>query len=114
MEADISTASDAGEVTVAMEPLRLSESSPHRPHLHDLAMELTAASAGFRRSLPEGVAGLVAVGEMGIEQGNERHARMVLGAAPVLVRGVTARYVAGRPHRPQAGQSSRSTSTMMR
>ena len=38
-----------------MEPLTLSEGSPHRPALNDLAVELAAASAGFRRSLPAGV-----------------------------------------------------------
>lgn len=38
-----------------MEPLRLSEGSPHRPALNDLAVELAAASAGVRRSLPPGV-----------------------------------------------------------
>ena len=38
-----------------MEPLLLSEGSPHRPALNDIAVELAAASAGFRRSLPDGV-----------------------------------------------------------
>ncbi|OAI48867.1 cell filamentation protein Fic [Gammaproteobacteria bacterium SCGC AG-212-F23] len=35
-----------------MEPLLLSEGSPHRKELTDLAAELIAKSAGFRRSLP--------------------------------------------------------------
>ncbi|MCU7919274.1 MAG: Fic family protein [Candidatus Thiodiazotropha sp. (ex Epidulcina cf. delphinae)] len=38
-----------------MEPMRISESSRHRASLSDLAVELAAHSAGFRRSLPEGV-----------------------------------------------------------
>ena len=38
-----------------MEPLVLTDGSRHRPGLSDLALELTAASAGFRRSLPPGV-----------------------------------------------------------
>lgn len=39
-----------------MEPLVLSEGSRHRGPLNDLAVELAAASSGFRRSLPAGVA----------------------------------------------------------
>lgn len=38
-----------------MEPLRISESSKYRGALADLAVELAAHSAGFSRSLPEGV-----------------------------------------------------------
>jgi Fic family protein len=38
-----------------MEPLLLSGGSVHRPALNDMAVELAAASAGFRRSLPAGV-----------------------------------------------------------
>ena len=38
-----------------MEPLLLAEGSRHRAGLSDLAVELAAASAGFRRSLPSGV-----------------------------------------------------------
>ncbi len=38
-----------------MEPMRISESSRHRGGLNDLAVELAAHSAGFRRSLPDGV-----------------------------------------------------------
>ena len=48
-------AEDRGESPTAMEPLVLAEGSRHRPELSDLALELTAASAGFRRSLPPGV-----------------------------------------------------------
>jgi len=39
-----------------MEPMLLSEGSRHRPQLTSLAVDLAAASAGLRRSLPEGVA----------------------------------------------------------
>ena len=53
--ADISTAQDRAEVLSALEPLVLSGGSRHRPALSDLALELAAASAGFRRSLPVGV-----------------------------------------------------------
>ena len=46
-----------------MKPTLISEGSTHRGVLTDLAVELAAHSAGFRRSLPEGVltalAGLV-------------------------------------------------------
>jgi Fic family protein len=38
-----------------MEPMRISETSRHREGLADLAVELAAHAAGFRRSLPEGV-----------------------------------------------------------
>ena len=48
-------AEDRGESQTAMEPLVLTDGSRHRPGLSDLALELTAASAGFRRSLPPGV-----------------------------------------------------------
>ena len=46
---------DRGERTALMEPLRFSDGSRHRPGLADLAVELAAASAGLRRSLPQGV-----------------------------------------------------------
>ncbi len=46
---------DRSEATGLMEPLVLSQSSPHRPALTDLAVGLAGASAGFRRSLPEGI-----------------------------------------------------------
>ncbi len=46
---------DRGESTGLMEPLVLSGGSRHRPALNDLAIELATASAGFRRSLPDGV-----------------------------------------------------------
>ncbi len=55
MNTDISVTKDRGEAVAMMEPLLLSEASRHREALIDLAVELAARSAGFRRSLPEGV-----------------------------------------------------------
>jgi len=55
LEPDILAALDRGEQVSIMEPLLISESSRHRGDLADLAVELAAHSAGFRRSLPEGV-----------------------------------------------------------
>ena len=52
---DISAAKDRGEAVSMMEPLLISEGSRQREALIDLAVELAARSAGFRRSLPEGV-----------------------------------------------------------
>jgi len=52
---DIVGATDRGEVVTALEPLFLTEASRHRPGLADLAVDLAAASAGLRRSLPLGV-----------------------------------------------------------
>jgi len=46
---------DRGESIGLMEPLLVTESSKHRTALTDLAVELAARSAGFRRSLPPGV-----------------------------------------------------------
>jgi Fic family protein len=48
-------APDRGEPVSLMEPMRISETSHQRGELADLAVELAAHSAGFRRSLPEGV-----------------------------------------------------------
>jgi Fic family protein len=54
---------DRGETVGLMEPLLIEESSGRRGDLTDLAVDLAARSAGFRRSLPTGVltalAGLV-------------------------------------------------------
>ena len=47
--------SDRGECTLGMEPVLIGEGSKHRGPLVDLAVDLAARSAGFRRSLPEGV-----------------------------------------------------------
>jgi hypothetical protein len=46
---------DRGESTDQMEPLVLSGGSKHRPALNDLSIELATASAGFCRSMPNGV-----------------------------------------------------------
>lgn len=54
-ETDIKEALDEGESPSMMEPLLISENSKHRRDLADLAVDLAAHSAGFRRSLPEGV-----------------------------------------------------------
>jgi len=54
-ETDIKEATDGGESPSMMEPMLISGSSKHRGALTDLAVELAAHSAGFRRSLPEGV-----------------------------------------------------------
>ena len=48
-------ADDRGESVGLMEPMLVSESSPHRTPLTDLAVDLAGRSAGFRRSLPDGV-----------------------------------------------------------
>jgi Fic family protein len=55
IEADIKVAPDRGEDTAVMEPLQIDATSKHRNELSELAHELTAKSAGFRRSLPEGI-----------------------------------------------------------
>ena len=55
MNTDISAATDSHEAVSMMEPLLISEGSRHRAALTDLAVELGAHSAGFRRSLPEGI-----------------------------------------------------------
>jgi Fic family protein len=55
MEADISAAADGGETVALMEPVLIAEGSRHRGDLTDLAVEVAARSAGFRRSLPDGV-----------------------------------------------------------
>ncbi len=54
IEADTDTL-DRGESVAMMEPIRIGEESSKRPELTELALELAAKSAGFRRSLPEGV-----------------------------------------------------------
>jgi Fic family protein len=55
MEADKMATLDRGESTTEMEPLLPSEDSRHRPALTDLAVDLAARSAGFRRSLPPAI-----------------------------------------------------------
>lgn len=51
---------DRGETVNIMEPLQIAEGSSHRLALTELAVELAAKSAGFRRSLPEGVVSALA------------------------------------------------------
>tara|TARA_R110000787_G_scaffold164366_3_gene277486 strand:+ start:13084 stop:14274 length:1191 start_codon:yes stop_codon:yes gene_type:complete len=46
---------DRDEPATIMEPLQISGGSRHRAALTELSMELAAKSAGFRRSLPDGV-----------------------------------------------------------
>lgn len=55
IQQDMATVADRGELVSAMEPMLLAEGSRHRGTLTDLAVELAARSAGFRRSLPDGV-----------------------------------------------------------
>lgn len=55
METDIKEAIDREESPALMEPLLISGTSRHRTELADMAVELVRHSAGFRRSLPEGV-----------------------------------------------------------
>lgn len=52
---DTKALSDRGEEVSLMEPMRVSETSCHRRDLTDLALELATHSAGFQRSLPEGI-----------------------------------------------------------
>jgi Fic family protein len=59
-EAAIKPADDQGESISLMEPLLIGSDSKHRPELIDLALELAARSAGFRRSLPESLLGSLA------------------------------------------------------
>ena len=48
-------AADDGESIALMEPMLLAQASPLRGPLTDLAVELAACAAGFRRGLPPGV-----------------------------------------------------------
>ena len=60
MKEDTIEVSDRGEATATMEPLLVSEGSPHQPALTELAVELAATSAGLRRSIPDGVVSALA------------------------------------------------------
>ena len=51
---------DDGEAVAIMEPMLVSESSPRRAKIAELAFELTQASAAFRASLPAGLIGPLA------------------------------------------------------
>ena len=55
IKADFLAVIDRQESLALMEPLLIAEGSRHRGELTDLAVELAVCSAGFRRSLPEGV-----------------------------------------------------------
>lgn len=55
IKAAVPTVADRGETLSLMEPVLLPEGSRHRGRLTDFALELVAASTGFRRSLPDGV-----------------------------------------------------------
>lgn len=59
-EADINQVADGGESTSLMMPLLISEGSRERGELTDLAIELAARSAGFRRSLPASICSALA------------------------------------------------------
>jgi Fic family protein len=63
IKADIEEVADRGESVTMMEPLLIEGGSRHRAALTDLAVDLAAKSAGFRRSLVPGMlaalAGLV-------------------------------------------------------
>lgn len=54
-KSDIREVIDRGENLSMMEPLLLAEGSVHRRELTDLALELVAKSAGFKRSLPAAI-----------------------------------------------------------
>lgn len=60
MEVDMKMVPDRGEEPTLMEPLLIGHTSRHRPELTDLTLELAQKSAGFRRSLPEGVVSALA------------------------------------------------------
>ena len=55
MKEDIPAVADRGEPVSLMTPMLVGEDSRHRGQLTDLAIDLAAKSAGFRRSLPPGV-----------------------------------------------------------
>ena len=55
IESDISAVMVRKETVALMEPLLIAEGSRYRGELTDLTVEVAARSAGFRRSLPDGV-----------------------------------------------------------
>ena len=59
-EADTMEGFDRGEDIAVMEPLLVSDGSPHQGALTELAVDLAAKSAGFRRSLPDSVVNALA------------------------------------------------------
>lgn len=52
---DMEAAQDRGEAVTMMEPMLIRPGAIARDELADLALDLTARSTGFRRSLPDGV-----------------------------------------------------------
>jgi Fic family protein len=60
MKADLKAAPDRGESLALLEPLQIQAGSSQRPALTELAVELAAKSAGFRRSLPASVVAALA------------------------------------------------------
>ena len=52
IQPDTTAAVERNEAVSLMEPMRIGDSSRHRPALTDLALDLAQLSAGFRRSLP--------------------------------------------------------------
>lgn len=60
IKADATSLPDRHEQVSEMESMLLSEQSPRRPGLVDLAVDLASASTGLRRSLPPGVAAALA------------------------------------------------------
>ncbi len=60
IKADIAAVTDRGENVSAMEPMLIGETAKERGELTDLAVDLAARAAGFRRSLPDGVRGALA------------------------------------------------------
>ncbi len=54
------TLRDDGETIGLFEPLMVSEGSPHRAELNDMALELATRSAAFRASLPASIADALA------------------------------------------------------
>lgn len=54
-EADINTVTDRKEDIFQMEPLRISEGSPHYSRITDLALDLMQCSTALKSALPEGV-----------------------------------------------------------
>jgi len=60
IKADMKEVIDRGEDIAIMEPLQISDGSSHRGSLIELAVDLAAKSAGFRRSLPDGVVSALA------------------------------------------------------
>jgi len=60
VKADSKEAIDRGESVAAMEPLQIGGGSEHGEALTELAVDLAAKSAGFRRSLPDGIVNALA------------------------------------------------------